>query len=361
LVKLAVVGGYLGAGKTTLILSLARKLVSELRMRVAIVTNDQGGVLVDSRVVGVAGFPFVEVQDGCFCCRFPDFVAKVHELITVVKPGLILAEPVGSCTDLIATVYNPLTEYYKGWIELAPYVVLVDAKKVLTLAESNTSKDRQIALIAWQLQEADLIAINKVDLIDPLEQPKVLTALKRFYFEEPKFLFISAKTGYNLDKLCDYILHRRYERKSGLDIDYEIYAAAEADLRWFNGTFTLLSDKPVQMKNILSYLLSCIGEKIVESNGRIAHLKLFFSSKEGAGKASLVDLTQGIVFDAEPPICSKLDVVVNIRAELDPEDLTQIVEEVLRRISAEYFIGFENLSTKSFRPAYPRPYHRLQL
>jgi len=50
---------------------------------------------------------------------------------------------------------------------------------VLTLAESNTSKDRQIALIAWQLQEADLIAINKVDLIDPLEQPKVLTALKK--------------------------------------------------------------------------------------------------------------------------------------------------------------------------------------
>jgi len=359
LVRLAVIGGYLGAGKTTLIVSVSRKLVSERKLRVGIITNDQGEILVDSKAVGWAGFPFAEVQNGCFCCRFPDFITKVRELLSVVKPDLILAEPVGSCTDLIATVYNPLTEYYGGEVDLAPYVVLVDAKKVLSLANLDASKDRQLALMAWQLQEADLICINKVDLIDPLEQPKVLATLKRFYFEEPECLFISAKTGYNLDRLCDYILNRRYERKNGVDVDYDTYAAAEADLGWFNGSFTLLSDKPVSMKNILSSLLSWIGNTIVERKGRIAHLKIFFSSKEGAGKASLVDLTQGVIFDAEPPLCSKLDVVMNIRAELSPEDLAQIVEDGLRRTSAEYPIRFENWSAKSFRPSYPRPYYRI--
>ncbi len=359
MVRLAVIGGYLGAGKTTLIVSLSRKLVSERKLRVAIITNDQGDVLVDSKAVGLAGFPFAEVQNGCFCCRFPDFITKVHELQSVVKPDLILAEPVGSCTDLIATVYNPLAEYYGGEVDLAPYVVLVDAKKVLSLAKVDASKDRQLALMAWQLQEADIICINKVDMIDPSEQPQVLDAVKRFYFEEPECLFISAKTGYNLDKLCDYILNGRYERKTGVDVDYDTYAAAEADLGWFNGSFTLLSDKPVSMKNVLSRLLSWIGKSIVERNGCIAHLKIFFSSEEGAGKASLLDLTQGVVFDFEPPVCSKLDVVINIRAELSPEDLTRIVEEGLRRILSECSLRYENWSAKSFRPRYPRPYYRI--
>jgi len=360
LVRLAVIGGYLGAGKTTLIVSLSKKLVSERKLRIAIITNDQGDVLVDSKAVGWAGFPFAEVQNGCFCCRFPDFITKVHELMSVVKPDLILAEPVGSCTDLIATVYNPLTEYYGGELELAPYVVLVDAQKVLSVANLDASRDRQLALMAWQLQEADLICINKVDLIDPLKQPHLLTVLKRFYFEEPEYLFISAKTGYNLDKLCDYILNRRYERKNGIDVDYDTYAAAEADLAWFNGSFTLVSDKPVPMKGVLSHLVSQIGKTIVDRNGRIAHLKLFFSSKEGAGKVSLVDLTEGVTFDLEPPVSTKLDIIMNVRAELNPEDLTEIIEDTLRRISTEYSIRYENWSAKSFRPAYPRPYYRLQ-
>ena len=359
MVRLAVIGGYLGAGKTTLIVSLSRKLVFERKLRVAIITNDQGDVLVDSKAVSFAGFPFAEVQNGCFCCRFPDFITKVHELQNVVKPDLILAEPVGSCTDLIATVCNPLAEYFGGEVDLAPYVVLVDAKKVLSLTKLDPSKDRQLALMAWQLQEADLICVNKVDLIDPSEQPHVLHALKRFYFEEPECLLISAKTGYNLDRLCDYILNRRYERKNGVDVNYDIYAAAEADLGWFNGSFTLLSDRPISTKNVLSRLTSWIGNSIVERGGRIAHLKIFFSSDEGAGKASLLDLTQGIVFDLEPPVCSKLGVVLNIRAELSPQDLTRIVEEGLRRILTEYSLRYEDWSAKSFRPRYPRPYYRI--
>jgi G3E family GTPase len=359
--KLAVIGGYLGAGKTTLIVSIGRKFVAEHSLRVAIVTNDQGDVLVDSRVVGEAGFPFVEVQNGCFCCRFPDFMTKVDELVSLVKPDLILAEPVGSCTDLIATVYNPLKEYHKGELDLAPYVVLVDAKKVLNVAGLDASKDRQLALMAWQLQEADLICINKVDLIDQSEQPKVLDALKRFYFEEPECLFISAKTGYNLNRLCDYILNRRYERKGGVDVDYDMYAAAEADLGWFNGSFTLASNKPISMERAISHLLSLIGKTIVEKKRRIAHLKLFFSSSDGAGKASLLDLNQGVIFDSEPPVCSKLDVVMNIRAELSPEDLSQAILEGLRRISAEYSIRFEKWSAKGFTSAYPQPYYRIQV
>ncbi|MFT5435088.1 MAG: G3E family GTPase, partial [Myxococcota bacterium] len=117
--RVHVIGGFLGAGKTTAIGALAR-YYAERGERVAIVTNDQGHALVDTaalvdvlasksgsgsqerRTTGVT-----EIGGGCFCCRFPELedglVAAAGQGATVA-----LAEAVGSCTDLVATVLSPL-------------------------------------------------------------------------------------------------------------------------------------------------------------------------------------------------------------------------------------------------------------
>jgi G3E family GTPase len=99
---LVLVGGFLGAGKTTLLLRAAR-LLHDRGMRAAIITNDQGGALVDTRMAAAAGFDAGEIAGACFCCRFGDFVAAARSLMAV-KPNVIFAEPVGSCMDLSATV-----------------------------------------------------------------------------------------------------------------------------------------------------------------------------------------------------------------------------------------------------------------
>lgn len=97
--RIAIVGGFLGAGKTTLILATARRLV-ERGYRVGLVTNDQGEDLVDTALAADATIPVAEVAGGCFCCRFPDLLAGLQRLQEVAEPDVILAEPVGSCTDL---------------------------------------------------------------------------------------------------------------------------------------------------------------------------------------------------------------------------------------------------------------------
>jgi G3E family GTPase len=63
------VGGFLGAGKTTALLRLAQHLTAQGR-RVALITNDQSYGLVDTVRVRAHGFPAEEVTGGCFCCRF---------------------------------------------------------------------------------------------------------------------------------------------------------------------------------------------------------------------------------------------------------------------------------------------------
>src|SRR5579862_5867515 len=117
------IGGFLGAGKTTTMARLARHYMAQ-GQRVGLVTNDQAQDLVDTNSLRAQGFATEEVAGACFCCRFDDLVGKVGQLQTDERPDVILAEPVGSCTDLVATVVQPLRDLYGDRFEVAPYAVL---------------------------------------------------------------------------------------------------------------------------------------------------------------------------------------------------------------------------------------------
>src|SRR5262245_3548847 len=132
--RLVVLGGFLGAGKTTTILRLAERWISR-GQRVGIIANDQAADLVDTAVFRASGLDAAEVAGGCFCCRFDDFIARADELMARVRPTVILAEPVGSCTDIVATVLRPLTKLHPHRFEVAPFTVVVDAARALKILD----------------------------------------------------------------------------------------------------------------------------------------------------------------------------------------------------------------------------------
>src|SRR5947209_6866504 len=121
--RFVMIGGFLGAGKTTTLARLARFYTGR-GQKVGIVTNDQAADLVDTTSLRSQGFPVEEVAGACFCCRFDDLVDRVGKLEAGDRPDVILAEPVGSCTDLVATVARPLEDLYSNRFEVAPYAVL---------------------------------------------------------------------------------------------------------------------------------------------------------------------------------------------------------------------------------------------
>ena len=96
-IRFVMVGGFLGAGKTTTLARLARAYQARGR-RVGIVTNDQAHDLVDTNAFRSQGFATQEVPGACFCCRFDELVDRVGSLEASERPDVILAEPVGSCT-----------------------------------------------------------------------------------------------------------------------------------------------------------------------------------------------------------------------------------------------------------------------
>src|SRR5580698_5205871 len=177
------IGGFLGAGKTTAVLQFARRFRAEGK-RAGLITNDQSFGLVDTAMLTSHGFDVEEIGGGCFCCRFNSLVEASDKLSSDARPDVFIAEPVGSCTDLRAAVSYPLRRIYGDDFHVAPLSVLVDpirAERILGLESGRSFAPKVLYVYEKQLEEADAIVINKSDLLDEARLKRLREALGERY------------------------------------------------------------------------------------------------------------------------------------------------------------------------------------
>ncbi|MEQ8838148.1 MAG: GTP-binding protein, partial [Lacipirellulaceae bacterium] len=234
--RFLMIGGFLGAGKTTTLARLARHYVAA-GQKVALVTNDQAYGLVDTQSLRSQGFDVGEVPGACFCCKFTDLIDTVAELSAEHRPDIILAEPVGSCTDLVSTVLRPLANLYGDDYELAPLAVLCKPEHgERILEEGHTGFSPQAAyLFLKQLEEAELIVLNKIDKLDAPKREKLLQLLSQRFPEKP-IVSLSAKEGHGFEDFLGHLEGTSSLDRPAMEIDYDIYAEGEAELGWLNAT-----------------------------------------------------------------------------------------------------------------------------
>lgn len=354
-IRLIIVGGFLGAGKTTLLLTAAQRLLAR-GYRVGLITNDQGEDLVDTALGERAAIPVTEVAGGCFCCRFPDLVAGLERLREVADPHLILAEPVGSCTDLVATVLRPLLKFHPERYTLAPLTVLSDGARDLNQLAPDIAY-----LYQQQLTEAELLLLNKCDQLSPSETTQQITALERT-FPLARILPISAKNGAGLDAWLDIVLGQQSRDPATLVIDYDRYAQAEAALGWLNVKGTVRADEPFGVAAWISTLLTQLADRFTAQEATVAHIKLLSSVDGARYKASLTANDGPLSWDSqeEERFATQLDFLLNVRVNADPALLEQVVTHVVELakpapMARYYFTHFE-----CFSPLPPTPTYRLQ-
>src|SRR5688572_20612660 len=128
------------------------------------------------------GFPVEEITGGCFCCRFNSLVDAAERLATGARPDVFIAEPVGSCTDLRASVSYPLRRMYGDAYTVAPLTVVLDpvrALRALGLEPGRSFTAKVLYVYRKQLEEAGLILLNKTDAIEPARIATLREALVR--------------------------------------------------------------------------------------------------------------------------------------------------------------------------------------
>lgn len=358
------IGGFLGAGKSTSVGRLARRL-TDRGLKVGLITNDQGAGLVDTRSLASQGFDVEEIAGGCFCCRFDSLRSAAEKLGAESRPDAFLAEPVGSCTDLMATVTYPLRRIYGDEFTIAPLSVVVDplrAARVLGLSGGRSFSSKVSYVYTKQLEEAQVIAVNKIDLLGPEDRETLRAELAR-RFPEARIFEVSARRGDGLDAWFDHLTNEPAGPGRPLDIDYVAYGEGEALLGWLNGTLRVDARREFDGNAWLREFASALQGRLAERGAEVAHLKMTLSPDGGFREIGLVNLVgQDFVpevGEALPSPLSAGELVVNLRAEAAPEHLLQALEDELACREGAAGVGLRVEHLESFRPGQPNPTHRM--
>jgi len=359
------IGGFLGAGKTTAVARLAQRM-TDRGLKVGLITNDQGSELVDTKMLRSKGFATEEIPGGCFCCRFNSLMDAADRLGESTRPDVFIAEPVGSCTDLVATVTYPLRRIYGENFSIAPLSVLVDpvrARRVLGLEEGGSFSPKVVYIYRKQLEEADVIVISKCELLEPAKAEELECALQR-EFPHATVIAASSRKGTNLDEWFGLIESAEQQPRGTMEVDYETYAEGEALLGWLNATIDVKSRDEFDAQELLASLARALQERLDSSEAEVAHLKMTLSPDNAvSGEVAVINLVRN---DYVPELCAQLDepvdgaqIILNLRAEADPGVLAGIVRESLAGVSAAHPGMTMKLDhIEHFRPGKPTPTHR---
>ena len=179
-----VVSGFLGSGKTTLIRHLLDEAVRE-GVRVALVSNELGALGIDRALLGEGGDAYVEIEGGCVCCELSDdLLVTLQDLWEKVRPDRVVIETSGVALPF-DTQLNFWREPVCQWVGDDMAVVVANAEQ---LAEGRDLE----GTFEDQVTSADLIILNKTDLVDANQ---LTTAEARLREIEPEAPIIRACQG----------------------------------------------------------------------------------------------------------------------------------------------------------------------
>jgi len=359
--RFVLIGGFLGAGKTTTIARLAGAYIAQGH-RVGVVTNDQASDLVDTHNLKSQGLNVDEVAGACFCCKFDELTEAIERLERRQAPDIILAEPVGSCTDLVATVIKPIQKLFGNKFEVAPYGVILKpshGRKILGREAKAGFSPKAAYIFRKQLHEADFVIVNRIDELTAEEIDELAELVSAEVGSVP-VIRMSALTGEGFDALLEMLDQRGAFGRRVLDIDYDIYAEGEAELGWLNSHYRIVSERPFELDGLLIGLVEQLKHSLAQAQAETAHVKAIGLCERAHAVANLVcnDLPVELSRASGAQVTST-DLVLNARVAIDPERLKRYANQAVEQACATAGATMQLVQARSLRPGRPVPTYRM--
>ena len=347
--KFAVFSGFLGSGKTTTMIALTRYHTAH-HGKAAMISNDlgEGVTLADDRLARLSGANASQITDECICFCHDVLTARLNECY---DDGceLVVSDIPGFGVGALEHVYHGLSAEYPGQFELAPFTVLIEPRNAALLREN---RDGDMAhILRAQLKEADLIVLNKCDLLEDAELEADRAWLASHY-PQANVIAISAATGEGLEDLSRALMQGSASMRHP-DIDYDdddlqnamdqlteyyLEYAAQVCCNDFDGT---------------EYLLDIAGAVQAElriKNFEIPHMKLLAWEPEGDfGKVDLLGTDRPLEVTrrfARP--CTDVAVILNANAACPAAVLDGVIRSAVEETSDRYQLELRYFKKECF-------------
>ena len=358
LMVLVLTGGFLGSGKTTAIVAAARLLMG-IGKRVAVITNDQGNQQVDTAFVESFGITTREVPNGCFCCNYKQLDSHLQNLQETEHPDYIFAESVGTCTDLIATIAKPL-QNFRPEVKVV-ISIFADADLLSSILEGRSSfKEESVRYIyKKQLEEADILVVNKKDLVNH-DQLNGIDKLLRSEYPRRIILHQSSLSDHDILLWLKSLEQFDDFDHDSLTIDYEMYGEGESKLAWLDKEITINTDDNDAVL-VTQKIIGSIVDQIQAQHIIIGHLKFLIETPNAKQKVSFTTTTTGRDLNLQLSPTNSVSLLINARIETEPSVLEKIVEGVLSNIQHIYQCKIDHGNWSVFKPGFPRPTYRMEL
>ena len=364
--EIHLVGGFLGSGKTTAILAAADELVSQGK-KVGLITNEQGKHLVDTHFLRASGHPVLDVVGGCFCCHLDDFIERMDEIHARHHPDVLFAESVGSCTDLVATIIKPLLEIQEAAAHPASLSVFTDARLLLRWLEGREMPFNEdiVYIFEQQIEEANLLVVNKIDLLTEQDAARALSLLGKKYPEKQ----VKVQNSLDQDDVLNWLelITSRAARlpQKSLNLNYDRYADGESRFFWIDRDYQVQSPHSFP-PGFFDGLVRQITSKLIAAGVNIAHLKWLIDNGEEEQKFSLTALDdfENVVDHGKKWLdqvkSEAVTFLLNIMAEGDLDSSAVIVDKHIKASGSADGITFTEHSRFDRVPSYPRPTKRIE-
>ena len=305
--KFAVISGFLGAGKTSVMMALTKHSSD-----VAMISNDLGeGVeLADHRFAALSGCSASQITDECICFCHDRLLEELERRFREGKT-LVVADIPGFGVGALEHVYHGLA----GTLDFAPFTVLVEPATLAALRSGGDLAHIQDS----QLREADLIVLNKCDLLSPEEIDRACAFLASRY-PEAEVLAVSARRGDGIAALCRALREGSASMRHP-EIDYDGDA--------LQNEMASLSEYYLQYHAVVCCFdfdgtdyLRALAEEIARGPVAIPHLKLLAWTPDG--DYGRVDRMHGQPLEITRPFsrrCTELAVIVNATLVCPEEEL----------------------------------------